>query len=594
VAIARVGRILTTQERDSRISDEAAASIKGEILRSAFAISNRHVLTAWHCVSQYTNTGSGLWLRLRSQRKERHYDYLPIRVSNYDTGFDVAVLAIDYLRLQNGGLAAADAERILAGASIPLGVRVQPQETVKLIGFPASASSADSDTNDAKIVDTNLPLGAVTGMKLFGEAFAAVSPVDPHGLSGAPVLRILQDRPEPHYSCIGIVRAIARGDDPSAAAGGGIIATRISDVVNLLPEVAVVLSRTAPPEAVPSTAVTAHEGNLLTLFRTCSAALQDSVVRVEDTTRGNLVGWAHFFDESPDHLRPTAISTAYGLKLTLALDQPDGSLSRSALAETLWRLRLSDGGWTARTGTGVGRPETTALVLGALAAAGYDQSRLNEAGEVFERALSRQADHVARDRTYTVCAAIRGLVRARPASPRLVELKTDLIDGAIADATDDDLMCWGNLLKPAYTGSLRPVPSVAHTAMAIVALARANLVLGQDEVTESALDQAIRWLCGHPDLQNRSESIRRFVREHSWELLNVDHFTAAWVARALLAVQPPRPTEAWKLLNDSIWKVRQSQRNGIWEWEPNDRPVWMTYQGMCVLQAFAARIYPIV
>ena len=62
----RVGRILTDAERARRVAAEDAAGWAGEQLRSAFAISAGHVLTAWHCVRDLLDGGEPLWFRLRA------------------------------------------------------------------------------------------------------------------------------------------------------------------------------------------------------------------------------------------------------------------------------------------------------------------------------------------------------------------------------------------------------------------------------------------------------------------------------------------------------------------------------------------------
>ena len=49
----QVGRIMTDQERAVRMADESASNITGEELRSAFAVGDAHVLTAWHCVANW-------------------------------------------------------------------------------------------------------------------------------------------------------------------------------------------------------------------------------------------------------------------------------------------------------------------------------------------------------------------------------------------------------------------------------------------------------------------------------------------------------------------------------------------------------------
>jgi Trypsin-like peptidase domain len=584
-----VGRIVAGEERAARLADETAFAIGEEVLRSAFAISDRHVLTAWHCVRESVASHTGLWFRLRTDGAgSRRYSYIPLRVTNYDAVFDVAALAVDEQRLAEAGLTASAAAELLAHAAIPLGVDPRVNDQAQVIGFPASATGADSDTNSAEIVDTSLPLGDAVGLKLFGPAFAAVSPVDPHGLSGGPVLKTAPPPSDRPFAAVGVVRAVPRGSISRAAAGGCIIATRIEDVAGTLPEVAVALS--AAREGRPPARGPASAGGVtvLALLEASDRALRSSVVDMEDPALGRLVGWAHFFDEPPAHRRPTAISTAYGLKLALTLDRPDGRLDRSALAETLWKLRLPDGGWAARTGSGIARPEVSALVLGALAAAGHDPARRAEASAAFEQALAPDSDPVARERTYVVSAAMRGLVLARPRSPRLPELRAVLLAGAIRDPGLGNLLCWPSRLKS--DGSQPLTPSVAHTAMAVVALARAGHVLGQDTSARSALEQAVRWLVLHRSLDSQTEQIRRFVSDnHPWESLTVGHFTPAWVARALLAAPVTGEPGAAAKLSAAVGLVWDAQRNGIWESQEHDRPVWMTYQGASVLRAYALR-----
>jgi hypothetical protein len=43
------------------------------------------------------------------------------------------------------------------------------------------------------------------------------------------------------------------------------------------------------------------------------------------------------------------------------------------------------------------------------------------------------------------------------------------------------------------------------------------------------------------------------------------------------------------LLDEAAKAIVEAQREGIWEWDGGDRPVWMSYQGMSTLQAYALR-----
>lgn len=317
--------------------------------------------------------------------------------------------------------------------------------------------------------------------------------------------------------------------------------------------------------------------------RMCYQTLLETVVNFDDLKLGRLTGWPHFFHEASAGYRPTAYGTAYGLKLALALGDQDGRLSRAALADTLWKLRLSDGGWASRTQGTVGRPEVTALVLGALTATGSDSARLTEAGDVFESMLAPEADPTAMASTFVISSILRELARIRPQSPRVVQLRAILLNGAVQDPERDGILCWSARLDKRQS----KVPSPAHTALAVVALARLRQVIGDDNQSRFALEQGVRWLTLDRRLENQTEQIRRFVTADHWESLTVNLYTAAWVARALIAVESHDTWEADSLLNDAIRRIAGMQSNGIWEWTDGSCPLWMTYQAVSTLQAFA-------
>ena len=182
-----MGRILLERERAARMAAEGAAGIDGEELRSAFAISKEHVLTAWHCVRDAAERGDRLWFRLRDAgaQEGRRYNYLPVRLLDSDETFDVAVLVVDGSRLGEAGLSEGEAAALLAGSAIPLGADVSVHERVRVMGFSANAPSADSDTLPATVVDTALPLGEVTGLKRSGQASLRWTPLTRTGCPGA-------------------------------------------------------------------------------------------------------------------------------------------------------------------------------------------------------------------------------------------------------------------------------------------------------------------------------------------------------------------------------------------------------------------------
>jgi hypothetical protein len=179
---------MTSQERLARIANESASYVDGEQLRSAFAISDIHVITAWHCVAD--NFDQRVWFRLRQQASAApRYLYVPLRLTNFSVPIDIAVLTVDESGLAEVNLTAGIARAMLRAAAIRLSGRVRLHDQVRVIGFPASASSADNDANAATVVDLDLAVGNTMAVKLYGDAFAAVDPVNPRGLSGGPVLR---------------------------------------------------------------------------------------------------------------------------------------------------------------------------------------------------------------------------------------------------------------------------------------------------------------------------------------------------------------------------------------------------------------------
>jgi tetratricopeptide (TPR) repeat protein len=254
--VPQVGRIMTDQERLVRMQNESAAYIDGEQLRSAFAISDVYVVTAWHCAAG--NRDQRVWFRLRQHvLGGPRYLYLPMRLANFSTVVDTAVLTIDEPGLDEAQLTVHDARKLLAGARLRLSARVQLHDRVRIIGFPASASSADSDTNSAQVVDLNLPMENTTAVKLFGDAFAAVDPVNPRGLSGGPVLTYEPGIADGQASeaVVAMIRAVPRGAFPDTASGGSLIATHIVEAAAALPEIAQALARAEqPPPAGESSA----------------------------------------------------------------------------------------------------------------------------------------------------------------------------------------------------------------------------------------------------------------------------------------------------------------------------------------------------
>jgi hypothetical protein len=335
------------------------------------------------------------------------------------------------------------------------------------------------------------------------------------------------------------------------------------------------------------------------------ATLAAELTTLDDPERGRLTGWPHALDEQTRPVRPTPTGTAYGLHAVLELSAPDGRVSVSDLTRTLWRLRLRDGGWAARSQGTRPRPEVTALALGALARAGADPERVAAEASRCAAAFTAELEPSGFGRTHVVTTVLRGLLRTAPHAPDVARLRDELVDRTITDPAREHRRCWGATLRGPATR-----PSPVHTAQAVVALDRTARVLDEDANIRAAREDGVRWLlsCPQPlheacvDLTNTQEEVRRPHPVDSWrqEVLFVRHFTAAWMVRALLtpgawrvAVDDGREEQWHALLASAVGSVWSQQDDGIWNWDGHDlgRPLWMTYQGLSALRAHAVWMY---
>ncbi|MER7373833.1 hypothetical protein [Streptomyces lanatus] len=366
------------------------------------------------------------------------------------------------------------------------------------------------------------------------------------------------------------------------------------------------------PAVGPAALAPGAPGPLPRVFAAAYDSLVEQVSVVEDPEHGRLTGWPHSLGEDTPS-RPTPVGTAYGLHIMLDLGVPEGRLSTGELVDTLWRLRLPGGGWSARSQGSEARPEVTALVLGALARAGASAERLAAEVDRCTDGFTRQLDRTGHESTHVVTTVLRGLLRAAPRSEVLPVLREALADGAISDPRRDHLRCWGYRLQPPYGN-----PSPLHTAQAVVALDRAARVMGEEGNARAARARAaredgIRWLLSCPDaphdicpdLANLHEEVRRPRTDDPTrhEVLNVRHFTASWLARALLSPGALDIARAEGLedelrvrLDGALAAVWAGQTDGIWLWGRDDsteqrRPMWMTYQGLSALRAHAVWMY---
>ncbi|HLK73706.1 MAG TPA: AAA family ATPase [Streptosporangiaceae bacterium] len=240
----RAGRILIGPDELAQDQDSPGQGVNE--VRSGFAISGPHVLTAWHCTGK--DPQAPLWFRLRDPETRHGYHYVPLRVTSFDAELDVAVLSVDPSRLA-AELTEADAAGVLTRAAIPIAACLPEGAQVKVMGFSQSKYTFDGDTYEATIREPADMQSGIRCMKLYGEAFDSQQPVSVDGLSGGPVLKAVSrgQGKAPDYVAVGIVRlslvsvraaeAAANGAAyPDGTLGGEFLATRLADVAGL-PEI---------------------------------------------------------------------------------------------------------------------------------------------------------------------------------------------------------------------------------------------------------------------------------------------------------------------------------------------------------------------
>ena len=249
----RAGRILIGP--DELAQDQASPGQGVNEVRSGFATSGPHVLTAWHCTGK--DQRAQLWFRLPDPQTRHAYHYVPVRVTSFDADLDVAVLSVDSSRLA-GELTEPEAARVLERAAIPVAAGLPEDAQVKVMGFSQSKYTFDGDTYEAAIRDPADMQFGIRCMKLYGEAFDGQQPVSVDGLSGGPVLKAVHrgQGKAPDYVAVGIVRlsllsmraaeAANKGAGyPDGTLGGEFLATRLADVAGL-PEIGEALRADLP------------------------------------------------------------------------------------------------------------------------------------------------------------------------------------------------------------------------------------------------------------------------------------------------------------------------------------------------------------
>lgn len=358
--------------------------------------------------------------------------------------------------------------------------------------------------------------------------------------------------------------------------------------------------------------------NLVEVLRDVGSAFSSRVISVD-----GLLGWRHelqnpvtFGDE------PTALATAYGLKIVLALREsgiwtadrdPDGnniSLGRIKAALVASRYEYRDEvsgvvvrGWAASTllkqapidgaqkheaaipnATTAGPPtaEVSAAVIDAIV-------RLDPGLDPDERAqhltlLGDLVDGFARSRPSVLCSVLETVLRLDPDS----DLARDLVETLLKLRKADHL--WRERNSEFL---VRPLPSVAQTSRVIWVLQlAADRMRERPEGLTEAIDLAVTWLTQQPELRSVIEVLDRPGDAH--QLYPLRHFTAAWVVRALIATGWfDSANLASREAMTELWKAYDAEKHHLWIWRTGDMPISMTFDAIEALKLSAlARTTP--
>jgi DNA-binding XRE family transcriptional regulator len=306
----------------------------------------------------------------------------------------------------------------------------------------------------------------------------------------------------------------------------------------------------------------AQRPSLLHVFHQVGRGLVEHVVRDE---QGRPTGWRHNLNQQQQR---TALGTAYGIRTMLVVGEPYVDLD--ALTASLLGMRSADGEWRGRSG--ISRTEITAGVLDALFRIGSPLT-LDEALDLSERSL----DPFSRTRSYLLATVLQTVVRLRPDAP----LALGLIDDLLAARLD------GTPLWPEKNeaGLVRPEPSVAHTARAVVVLQEALRYHEERNDIQEAVGKATQWLTDqvHRDDGVIEELIRPRPDGHGKTRVMIRHFTSAWVVQALAAM-PQVPLSRLHRALRKLWE-RYDAELGLWAWGNGDVPIWMTLDAVTALNA---------
>lgn len=316
-----------------------------------------------------------------------------------------------------------------------------------------------------------------------------------------------------------------------------------------------------PRSGPPSVHLASHPTmTLLEVFRRVAAALRDRLTRSEG---GAPLGWPH--DLQQVSTRVSAVSTAYALRTMLLLE---GHLAADLVpaVENL-RSMSSHGGYRTRE-QAAPRPEITASVLHALHVIDGTASFADEIGQ-----MEQDLQEFERSRPFILTSMLEASLQLNGSGQLTGLLTENLLN---ARRPSGNLLLWPEKSNPLL---LDPAPSAAHTARAVRALSLARLARPDDRVSE-AVNQGVAWLLEQRDFGNTGDAIDRLQADGRVESVFTRHFTAAWVARALISAGVPVSHPTVSAAVAQIWDSYAGNAAALWKWDNGELPSWMTFDAI--------------
>lgn len=291
-------------------------------------------------------------------------------------------------------------------------------------------------------------------------------------------------------------------------------------------------------------------------------------------------GWRHDIDDPAEP--PSAWVTAYGLRAVSLAGSLDRRVSIPQARETIHRLELPSGGWTARTLGATARPEITAAVVGALHEAGDDDAYLADRVALIADLLDYRAPGAELARPFVLATSLIELSRLDlddVVGHRLVEALVDL------SRSDGDVRGWPVLVRESAFGPRRS--STVHTAAAVCTIAAWARRL-DDAGLAAAARAGSMWLEQYADLDLDDEDLWSDRGDGRSDRLLIRHFTSAWVVRGLVAGGADSSSALVDRAMRDVMRFYVPDV-GIWRWPRGgiEYPTWMTYHGLAALRAWA-------